>query len=115
MNAALIHLASLECWQRAERLGLTPGVFIVLQIISASPSKNGMRMRTLVRESRLAQATVERHVYLLIDLDLVYRKKMPRGNLPGTIPTSYFLSDKGRALMTPQARAGEATHEGSAV
>lgn len=114
MNAPLIHLASIECWQRAKRLGLAPLAFIILQIIAASTAKHGMRKSTIDKESRLAAASTQKHLTLLIRLQLVRREKMPGASLSGPIPQGYLLSDKGRELMTPQARASEAATERSA-
>ncbi len=54
MNASLIHLASIECWQRARALGLTPNGYLILQAVAACTSAKGIRRIALLRELKLS-------------------------------------------------------------
>lgn len=104
MNPTLIHLARIECWQRAETNHVSLSEFLVLQILAAA-GEGGMKSRPLATESRLHWDTVRQHLSSLRAKGFTTGVAIPRSSPHGRPFKSYSLTKLGRELMTPFPRA----------
>lgn len=111
MNPALIHLASIECWQRARQLKLPSSAFFILQALAATT--RGMRRVTIMDTVLLKQTAAESNLQLLKKKGLIAAANRPQPNAYHSMV--YSLTEQGRTLMVPQARASQASNERSAV
>lgn len=104
MNASLIHLASIECWQRAQLSGVTRSGFIVMQAISAAGEK-GIGSRAMAKECGFTNwECARRHLQEMLSLGMAYGAQIKRTGRFGRPRKIYHLTAKGLNLMIPQPR-----------
>lgn len=103
MNPTLIHLAALECYQRATVQGISLAPFIVLQTIAAA-GEAGIKSRTMAKETGYTWITARRHLQRLTSKGYAVGTNLPRQTQCGRPRKVYHLTELGRELMTPQAR-----------
>lgn len=103
MNPTLIHLAALECYQRAAEHGISLAPFIVLQTIAAA-GESGIKSKTLAKESRYTWCTARRHLQRLTSKGFAVGTNLPRKTNTGRPRKNYKLTPLGIELMTPQPR-----------
>lgn len=107
MSAALIHLASIECWQRARLSGVTRSGFVIMQAISAAGEK-GIGSRTMARECGFTNwQCARRHLQFMLSLGMAYGVQIKREGRYGRPRKVYHLTEKGLDLMTPKPRPRE--------
>jgi DNA-binding MarR family transcriptional regulator len=104
MNAQLIHLASIDCWQRCNDQNLSFREFVVLQIL-ASAGEAGIKSRAAARYSRLHWDTVRQYLSKLTKKGLVTGVYLARKKNQIKPCKAYSLTADGFALITPQPRA----------
>lgn len=114
INPAIIHLASIECWQRARHQGLALSPFILLQAIAANGT-DGMKCRTMAKEVGFSWGTARKHLQTLTSRGYAVGKNIARQARFGRPRKVYLLTEEGRKLMTPQARPATLPQERSAV
>lgn len=110
MNAAIHHLASLQCWQRAQAAAVKPAAFILLQALAAEEPTAEVYPSTLVTKTRLPLATVYTLLHKLEDQGLVAFSPYRSGTQPGRPAFLIRLTLQGTSLMKPVAML-EATPE----
>lgn len=103
MNPTLIHLAALECYQRATVQGISLAPFIVLQTIAAA-GETGIKSRTIAKESGYRWDTARRHLQRLTSKGFAVGTDIPRKTNFGRPRKAYHLTELGRELMTPKPR-----------
>ena len=103
MNPALIHLAALECYQRALDQGICLAPFLVLQTIAAA-GEAGIQSRTMAKETGYTWTTARRHLQRLTSKGFAIGRNLPRLSSTGRPRKSYSLTPLGLQLMTPQPR-----------
>lgn len=104
MNPILIHLAALECYQRAVEQGVSLSHFIVLQTIAAAGAE-GIRCKTMAKMCCYTWPTARKHLQLLTSKGYAVGRNLPRQTRFGRPRKSYSLTALGLELMTPQPRA----------
>lgn len=104
MNASLIHLASIECWQRAQLSGVTRSGFIIMQAISAA-GEEGISSRAMARECGFTNwECARRHLQDMLSLGMAYGVQIKREGRFDRPRKIYHLTEQGLILMTPQPR-----------
>lgn len=103
MNPTLIHLAALECYQRATAHGVTLCPFLILQTIAAA-GEGGIKSKTIAKESGFNWTTARRHLQRLTSRGLATGRNIPRNTGHGRPLKAYSLTPAGLELMTPQPR-----------
>ena len=105
MNAQLIHLGSIECFQHAQAAGVGPTAFLVLQALAAEDTTAEVYPATLVARTGLSLCTVYDVLHKLEQRGLVAAFNFARrGGKTGGRPAYLIsLTPQGRSLMTPVA------------
>ncbi|MCF7785594.1 MAG: hypothetical protein K9N47_05695 [Prosthecobacter sp.] len=104
MNPTLIHLAALECYQRATKQGVSLAPFIVLQTIAAAGDTR-IKSKTMAKESGYTWPTLRRHLQSLTSKGYAVGTNIARKTRFGRPRKVYNLTALGLELMTPQPRA----------
>lgn len=107
MNPTLIHLASIDCWQRCNDQNLSFREFVVLQVLAAAGAA-GIKSRATAKESCLHWDTVRQCLGKLTKKGLVTGVYLARKKNQTKPCKAYSLTADGLALMTPQPRAPKA-------
>jgi len=101
MNAASIHLASFDCWQRARSYAVKPSAFIVLQSLAAEDLTSEVHAHHLLRKTGLPIANLYKILNKLESQGLITFTTSPVRGKRGRHGSPIRLTSQGMDIMTP--------------